>query len=112
MVSPFTSGFNRLGKQDGVSKIITEVDSAVRHIAGNMRENIIRENVKLPVYQVKEINSYGLNWLSRRPGRTIKEKISNSYSTDVSVSPSTSFCSSVLTSSTSIYFALLIYWRK
>lgn len=70
----------RLGKQDGVSKIITEVDSAVRHIAGNMRENIIRENVKLPVYQVKEINSYGLNWLSRRPGRTIKEKISNSTS--------------------------------
>lgn len=70
----------RTSKQDGVSKIIIEVNSAVRHIAGNMRENIIRENVKLPVYQVKEINSYGLNWLSRRPGRTIKEKISNSTS--------------------------------
>ena len=62
-------------RNDCVSKIIFESDSAVRHIAAHMRENIIRENVKLPVYQVKEVNSYGLNWLSRRPGRTIKEKI-------------------------------------
>ena len=45
-----------------------------------MRENIIRENIKMPVYKVKEINSYGLQWLSRRPGRTIREKISNSNS--------------------------------
>lgn len=67
-------------RNDCVSKIIFESDSAVRHIAAHMRENIIRENVKLPVYQVKEVNSYGLNWLSRRPGRTIKEKISNSTS--------------------------------
>lgn len=70
----------RAAKQDGLSKIVSECDSAARHIATNMRENIIRENVKLPVYQVKEVNSYGLNWLSRRPGRTIKEKISNSTS--------------------------------
>ena len=70
----------RDAKLDGLSKIISECDSAARHIAENMRENIIRENVKLPVYQVKEVNSYGLNWLSRRPGRTIKEKISNSTS--------------------------------
>ncbi len=70
----------RDGKRDGITKIITEVDSAARHIAVNMRENIIRENVKLPIYQVKEVNSYGLNWLSRRPGRTIKEKIANSTS--------------------------------
>lgn len=67
-------------RNDCVSKIVSESDSAVRHIATHMRENIIKENVKLPVYQVKEVNSYGLNWLSRRPGRTIKEKISNSTS--------------------------------
>lgn len=70
----------REAKLDGLSKIVSECDLATRHIADNMRENIIRENVKLPVYQVKEVNSYGLNWLSRRPGRTIKEKISNSTS--------------------------------
>lgn len=70
----------RDARNDCVSKIVSDCDSAVRHIAAHMRENIIRENVKLPVYQVKEVNSYGLNWLSRRPGRTIKEKISNSTS--------------------------------
>lgn len=70
----------RGAKSDGLSKIVSECDTATRHIADNMRENIIRENVKLPVYQVKEVNSYGLNWLSRRPGRTIKEKISNATS--------------------------------
>lgn len=70
----------RDAKQDSVAKIVSECDSAVRRIASNMRENIVRENVRLPVYQVKEVNSYGLNWLSRRPGRTIREKISNSTS--------------------------------
>lgn len=67
-------------KKDVVSRLIENCIEAIRTIADNMRENIIRENVKLPVYKVKEINSYGLQWLSRRPGRTIREKISNSNS--------------------------------
>ena len=67
-------------KKDAVSRIIENCIEATRTIADNMRENIIRENVKMPVYKVKEINSYGLQWLSRRPGRTIREKISNSNS--------------------------------
>ena len=65
-------------KKDVVSRLIENCTEAIRTIADNMRENIIRENVKMPVYKVKEINSYGLQWLSRRPGRTIREKISNS----------------------------------
>lgn len=67
-------------KKDVVSRLIENCIEAIRTIADNMRENIIRENVKLPVYKVKEINSYGHQWLSRRPGRTIREKISNSDS--------------------------------
>ena len=67
-------------KKDVVSRLIENCTEAIRTIADNMRENIIRENVKMPVYKVKEINSYGLQWLSRRPGRTIREKISNSNS--------------------------------
>ena len=38
---------------------------------------IVRENVRLPVYKVREMNGYGLNWLSRQSGRTIREKISS-----------------------------------
>ena len=67
-------------KKDVVSRLIENCIEAIRTIADNMRENIIRENIKMPVYKVKEINSYGLQWLSRRPGRNIREKISNSNS--------------------------------
>lgn len=67
-------------KKDVVSRLIENCIEAIRTIADNMRENIIRENIKMPVYKVKEINSYGLQWLSRRPGRSIREKISNSNS--------------------------------
>lgn len=67
-------------KKDVVSRLIENCIEAIRTISDNMRENIIRENIKMPVYKVKEINSYGLQWLSRRPGRTIREKISNSNS--------------------------------
>lgn len=70
----------REAKKDVVSRLIENCIEAIRAIADNMRENIIRENIKMPVYKVKEINSYGLQWLSRRPGRTIREKISNSNS--------------------------------
>ena len=68
----------RFAKKDAVSRLIDDSYDAIRRISERMRESIIRENVKMPVYKVREINSYGLNWLSRRPGTTIKEKISSS----------------------------------
>ena len=72
-------------KKDAVSRLIDDSYDAVRRISDGMRENIIRENVKMPVYKVREVNSYGLNWLSRRPGTTIKEKISSSNSSMMAV---------------------------
>ncbi|MDM8209623.1 DUF2357 domain-containing protein [Mediterraneibacter glycyrrhizinilyticus] len=75
----------RYAKKDAVSRLIDDSYDAVRRISDRMRENIIRENVKMPVYKVREINSYGLNWLSRRPGATIKEKISSSNSSMMAV---------------------------
>lgn len=65
-----------LVKKDALSRIIDDTVDAFVQISNNMRENIVRENIMMPMYKVKEINSQGLNWLSRRPGRTIKEKIS------------------------------------
>lgn len=63
--------------KDALSSIIDDTQLAFRHLSDNLREKIVRENVQMPVYKVKEINSYGLNWLSRQSGRTIKQKISS-----------------------------------
>lgn len=75
----------RNAKKDAVSRLVDDSCDAVRRIFENMRENIIRENVKMPVYKVREVNSYGLNWLSRRPGATIKEKISSANASMMAV---------------------------
>lgn len=53
-------------KEDALSNIIGGAMDAFRIISKSMREKIIRENVMMPSYKVKEINSQGLNWLSRR----------------------------------------------
>lgn len=64
-------------KEDALSNIIGSAIDAFRIISKSMREKIIRENVMMPSYKVKEINSQGLNWLSRQSGRNIKQKVSS-----------------------------------
>lgn len=64
-------------KKDALSNIIGSAMDAFRIISKSMREKIIRENVMMPSYKVKEINSQGLNWLSRQSGRNIKQKVSS-----------------------------------
>lgn len=64
-------------KKDVLSNIVDNSEVAFRRLEENMREKIIRENVRMPVYKVREINSYGLNWLSRKSGRTIRQKVSS-----------------------------------
>ena len=63
--------------EDVISNVVNISESAFRSVSYNMREKIIRENIKMPVYKVREINSYSLNWLSRQPGKTIRQKISS-----------------------------------
>lgn len=63
-------------KEDALSNIIGSALDAFRIISKSMREKIVRENVMMPSYKVKEINSQGLNWLSRQSGRNIKQKVS------------------------------------
>lgn len=75
---PYLSSVRPEEKQDTVSRILEESFQAFRTISVQMREVIVRENVKLPVYKVREMNRYGMMWLSRRPGRTVREKASGS----------------------------------
>lgn len=65
-------------RKDVLSRLVDKSFTAVRRISENMRQNILRENVKMPVYKVREVNSHGLNWLSRRPGTTVRDKVSSS----------------------------------
>lgn len=72
-------------KEDALSNIIDGAKDAFRIISKSMREKIIRENVMMPSYKVKEINSQGLNWLSRQSGRNIKQKVSSAGNTVLAV---------------------------
>lgn len=62
---------------DELTRITVATFDAVRHISNNFRQKIIRENVLMPTYRAKEINSSGISWLSKRSGRTIREKLSS-----------------------------------
>ena len=77
--------------KDALSSIVDDSDLAFRHLSENMREKIIRENVQMPVYKVREINSYGLNWLSRQSGRTIRQKVSSAGNSIMAVQRRMSF---------------------
>jgi len=70
----FTSSEN-----DSLTYIINNFKASFQHISFNMRSKIIRENIVMPVPKVKEINTTGINWLSRKPGVTIKQKLSGGY---------------------------------
>lgn len=76
---------NKFTLKDALSSIVDNSDLAFRHLNENMREKIIRENVQMPVYKVREINSYGLNWLSRKSGRTIRQKVSSAGNSIIAV---------------------------
>ena len=80
-----------LTMKDSLSSIVDDSDLAFRHLNENMREKIIRENIQMPVYKVREINSYGLNWLSRQSGRTIRQKISSASNSIMAVQRRMSF---------------------
>lgn len=65
--------------KDNLSHIIEEFQNSFWHISKNMHEKIVRENEVMPISKAKEINSTGINWLSRKPGVTIRQKLSNGY---------------------------------
>ena len=64
-------------KGDELTRIAESTLDAVCHISSGFREKIIRENVLMPTYRAKEINNSGISWLSKRSGRTIREKLSS-----------------------------------
>ena len=60
---------------DYVSRIVDLTLEAFSHIVQSAHSEIIHEDVMMPLYKVKEVDSYCINWLSRKSGRTIREKL-------------------------------------
>jgi len=64
-----------LETKDRVYRIVRHVDDAVYAITDNMRTKIQREHVMMPIYAAREVDSTTVQWLSRKPGRNLREKL-------------------------------------
>jgi len=64
-------------KKDILLHLIETVKNSIFYIMNNMRTKIVREDIMLPASKVKEINSKGIMWLSRKPGDTIRKKLAS-----------------------------------
>ncbi|MBM76546.1 MAG: hypothetical protein CMK59_14155 [Proteobacteria bacterium] len=62
--------------KDWLYKIVAHIHKAVLAIIKNTRTKILREHALLPIYAVQEVDSTTVRWLSRRPGRNLREKLS------------------------------------
>lgn len=60
---------------DWIFNIFSYSKRGLFHIFEAPRKEILRFHEQMPVYQAKEIDSMGIIDISRRPGRTIREKI-------------------------------------
>ena len=64
-------------KKDILLHLLETVKNSILYIMNNMKTKIIREDIMIPASKVKEINSKGIMWLSRKPGDTIRKKLAN-----------------------------------
>jgi len=62
--------------KDRIYRIASHTMDAVLAIMKQSRDKILREHAMLPLYAARELDSNSVQWLSRRPGRTIREKLS------------------------------------
>lgn len=82
-----TDLINKLGKsnriltadgeiRDRVFRIVSHTNEAIRAIVDHTRKLIIREHNLVPIYAAREVDINSIQWLSRKPGRTLREKLS------------------------------------
>ena len=75
-----TSLLENSQKRDAISRIAAMTGEAFAHITASPHSEIIREDVLMPLYKVREVDGYCINWLSRRSGRTVREKLASTAS--------------------------------
>ncbi|MCS4533808.1 DUF2357 domain-containing protein [Neisseria montereyensis] len=62
--------------KDRIYRIVSHSKEAVLAIMEHTRDKILREHAMLPIHAAREVDSNSVQWLSRQPGRTIREKLS------------------------------------
>lgn len=62
--------------KDRIYRIVSHSKEAVLAIMEHTRDKILREHAMLPIYSAREVDSHCVQWLSRQPGRTLREKLS------------------------------------
>lgn len=60
---------------DWLFKILSYAEKSVFYIFDSPKKEILRFHEQLPVYKAKEIDSTGIIDISRRPGRSVREKL-------------------------------------
>ncbi|EPB0854868.1 DUF2357 domain-containing protein [Yersinia enterocolitica] len=64
--------------QDRVYRIVSHTDEAILSIMAHSRDKIVREHTLLPLHAAREVDSVTVQWLSRQPGITLREKLAGS----------------------------------
>ena len=64
--------------EDAVSTLIKRVKRYVELLLPDLNTKIIRQHEIMPVQNAKEFDQTSLQWLSRQPGRTVREKLAKS----------------------------------
>ena len=62
--------------KDRIYRIVSHTKEAVLAIIEHTRDKILREHAMLPIHAAREVDSSSIQWLSRQPGRTVREKLS------------------------------------
>ena len=62
--------------KDRTYRIVSHTKEAVLEIMDHTRDKILREHAMLPIHAAREVDSNSVQWLSRQPGRTLREKLS------------------------------------
>lgn len=62
--------------KDRIYRIVSHTKEAVMAIMEHTRDKILREHAILPIHAAREVDSNSIQWLSRLPGRTVREKLS------------------------------------
>lgn len=65
--------------KDDLSLIAESSLETCRYISENLRTRIVRENILMPSYRARELGQNGIQWLARRSGRTLREKLAYTH---------------------------------
>ena len=66
--------------KDRLARIIGHVTEALPHVLDQLRTQIRRGHEIMPVHAAKEFDSVSVTWLSRKSGRTVREKLGGRHS--------------------------------